>query len=152
MDKKCPPINKKSPFVGNWEVTRKWFAICNFQIYFYEKEIFMTLIDFEDFEKIVFICATILEVSPFKRAKKPSYIIKLDCGEYGMKFSSAQITNYSLEELIGKQVVVVLNLKPRNIAGFNSEVLITGFYTKDGECILTSIDKKEKIMNGSRLG
>jgi tRNA-binding protein len=110
------------------------------------------MIDFEDFDKITLIAATILEVNIFEKAKKPAYKVKLDCGEYGIKSSSAQITNYSSEELIGRQVVVCVNLKPRNIAGFLSEVLITGFFQENGNCILTTIDEKGAIKNGSRLG
>ncbi len=112
----------------------------------------MELIEFSDFSKVIFCSATILEILDFDRAKKPTYKVKLDCGSYGIKWSSAQITNYSKDELTGKQVAVCVNLKPRNIAGFISEVLITGFYQDNGNVILTSIDSKGEIENGSRLG
>ena len=110
------------------------------------------MIDFEDFQKVKLIVATILKAENLDRAKKPAYKVELDCGEFGIKLSSAQITNYTIEELIGKQVLVCVNLKPRNIAGFLSEVLITGFYQEDGSVILSSIDSKGVIKNGSRLG
>ena len=60
----------------------------------------MEYIDFIDFEKIILCTATILEVHDFERARNPAYKVKLDCGEYGVKWSSAQITNYTPQELI----------------------------------------------------
>lgn len=70
----------------------------------------MEIITWDDFEKVIIVTGTIIEVQPFPKAKKPAYKIKVDCGEYGIKQSSAQITdNYSIEELTGKQVICVIN-------------------------------------------
>lgn len=68
-----------------------------------------------------------------------------------IKSSSAQITNYSIQELIRKKVIACINLVPGNIAGFLSEALITGFYNEEGKCILSIIDFKGEIKDGTRL-
>lgn len=112
----------------------------------------MDLIEFADFAKIKLCLATIIDAQDFARAKKPAYKITLDCGIFGVKQSSAQITQYSKAELLGKQVIACVNLKPRNIAGFISECLITGFYQNDGSVILATVDSKGTIPNGSILG
>ena len=91
----------------------------------------------------------ILEVEDFPEAKKPAYKLKIDLGELGIKNSSAQITGvYSKQELIGKQVVCVVNLLRKQIGPFISEVLTTGFYSDKG-VVLTTVDKKVK--NGMKL-
>ena len=84
-------------------------------------------ISISDFTKLNLVLGTILEVSENVKAKNPAYILKIDFGKKnGIKFTSAQITNYSLEELIGRQVVAVCNLPSKKVAGFTSEVLILG--------------------------
>lgn len=107
-------------------------------------------INYKDFEKVDLRVGTILEVEDFPEAKKPSYKLKIDLGkEIGIKKSSAQITEYySKKELIGKQVVCVVNFPPKQIGPVISEVLTTGF---DGEkgVILTVPDKK--VENGMKL-
>jgi len=109
----------------------------------------MTEISYEDFQKVEFRAGTIIEVEDFPEARKPSYILKIDLGDLGIKKSSAQITQeYNKEELIGKQVVCVVNFPKKQIGPLMSECLTTGF---DGEkgVVLTTIDKKVK--NGMRL-
>src|SRR3989338_135637 len=104
---------------------------------------------YQDFEKLDLRVGTILEVEDFPEAKKPAYKLKIDLGELGIKNSSAQITGvYSKQELIGKQVVCVVNLLRKQIGPFISEVLTTGFYSDKG-VVLTTVDKKVK--NGMKL-
>jgi len=96
------------------------------------------MITIEDFEKIEIRVGTILEASINKKAKKPAYKLKIDFGEeLGIKTSSAQITKcYETEELIGKQIVAVVNFPPRQIADVKSEVLVLGSDSKQGVVLL----------------
>lgn len=91
---------------------------------------------YDDFAKIEMRIGEIKEVLPFPRAKNPSYKVCVSFGDLGEKWSSGQITNYSEEELIGRQVVCVVNMPARNIAGFMSEILILGVPNEKGETIL----------------
>jgi tRNA-binding protein len=110
----------------------------------------MQEIDWNDFEKVEMRAGTILEVLEFAGARKPAYKVKVDFGIYGTRWSSAQITkNYSPEELIGRQVIAVLNFPPKQIANFISEFLITGFADADGNIVLASVDRN--VPNGSLL-
>lgn len=106
---------------------------------------------FDDFLKLDIRVGTIVEAKVFEKAKKPAYQLKVDLGdEIGIKKSSAQITgHYTPEELIGKQVMAVVNFPPRQIADFMSEVLVMGTYSEGG-VVLISPDKKVK--NGDKLG
>lgn len=108
-------------------------------------------ISWSDFEKVDLRVATILDVQDFPKAKKPAYQLKLDFGdEIGILQSSAQITvHYNKEELVGKQVVAVVNFPKKQIANFFSECLVTGFPDENGDIVLTSVDKK--LPNGSKL-
>ncbi len=108
-------------------------------------------ISWADFEKLDLRVGTILDAQDFPRAKKPAYQLKLDFGdEIGILQSSAQITvHYSKAELIGKQVVAVVNFPKKQIANFFSECLVTGFADDNGDIILTSVDRK--LPNGSKL-
>ena len=109
----------------------------------------MSQISWDDFQKVEIRVGTIIEVNDFPEAIKPAYQLKVDLGEkIGVKQSSAQITDlYSKEELIGKQVVVVVNFPPKKIGPFISECLVTGFYRKDQSVVLAIPDKK--VPNGS---
>lgn len=84
-------------------------------------------ISFEDFQKVDLRVGTILEATDFERARVPAYQLKIDFGELGVLNSSAQITTlYKKDELAGKQIVAVLNFRPKQIANFMSECLVLG--------------------------
>ena len=106
------------------------------------------IIKYDDFEKVEILTGTILEATENVKARKSAYVLKIDFGEkVGVKFSSAQITNYSTEELINKQVVAVCNFEKKNIAGIESEVLGLGSIDLDDKVILLQPDIMVK--NGS---
>ena len=92
----------------------------------------------DDFTRLNLRIGRIVEVQPFPKARKPSWKVRVDLGELGQKWSSAQITNYAADELVGSLVVCVCNFAPRNIAGFMSEVLILGAPDALGHVILLS--------------
>jgi tRNA-binding protein len=108
------------------------------------------MINWADFEKVDIRVGTIIHVEPFPEAKKPALRVSVDLGSLGIKRSSAQITiHYSAEDLIGKQVVCVVNFPPKQIANFISEILITGFADENNAVVLCSPDKH--VPNGSKL-
>ena len=106
---------------------------------------------FDDFMKLDIRVGTITDAKVFEKARKSAYQLQVDFGEeIGVKNSSAQITNhYQPEELVGKQVLAVVNFPPRQIADFMSEVLVLGTYSEDGVVLITP-DKVVK--NGDKLG
>lgn len=106
---------------------------------------------FEDFMKLDIRVGTIIEATNFEKAKRPAYKLKIDFGtDIGIKKTSAQITNhYSTEELIGKQILAVINFPPKQVANFMSEVLVLGTYSSGGVILITP-DKK--VTNGDKLG
>ena len=106
---------------------------------------------FEDFMKLDIRVGTIIEAKVFKKARRPAYQLKIDLGEeIGIKKSSAQITEvYKCEELIGKQVLAVVNFPPRQVEDFMSEVLVLGTYSKQGVVL---IRPDEQVENGDKLG
>src|SRR5690606_2649549 len=105
-------------------------------------------ITWELFSKVEIRAGTILEAIPFPEARKPAYKLKVDFGEYGIKWSSAQITtNYTVESLPGRQILGVLNFPVKRIAGFKSEFLVTGLADQDGNIILASVD--QPVPNGN---
>ena len=108
-------------------------------------------ITYEDFKKVKIKLGTVLEVKKNEKARKPSYVLKVDFGsEIGIKQSSAQITNYyKEEELVGKQVIGVCNFPTKNIAGVVSEVLILGAIEKDGKVVL--LHPSQKAENGLEI-
>ncbi|HEX3024938.1 MAG TPA: tRNA-binding protein [Chitinophagaceae bacterium] len=109
------------------------------------------MITWNDFEKIEIKTGTIIEVDDFPKAKKPAYKLKVDFGEFGIKQSSAQITNhYTKEDLKGKQIVAVVNFPPKQIADFFSECLVLGVYDENNQVILLRPDKNVK--NGHTIG
>ena len=109
------------------------------------------IIDYLDFEKVDIRVGTIIEVEENINLKKPSLILKIDFGNsLGIKKSSAQLkVNYSISELIDKQVAAVVNFKPKQIGNLISEVLILGFPDDNNEPILISPDRN--IKNGGKL-
>ena len=106
---------------------------------------------FDDFMKLDIRVGTIVSAKHFEKARKPAYQLEVDLGgELGIRRSSAQITEqYRPEELIGKQVLAVVNFPPRQIANFLSEILVLGTYSEGG-VVLIRPDKPVK--NGDKLG
>ena len=103
-----------------------------------------------DFEKIELRVGTIMEAFEYPEARKPAYKVKVDFGELGIKMSSAQITkHYSLENLIGKQIIGVVNFPKKQIGKFMSEFLVTGFADENGDIVLSTVERK--VPNGSKL-
>lgn len=107
-------------------------------------------ITWQDFEKIEMRVGTIIQAEEFKEARNPAYKVIIDFGEYGKRKSSAQITKlYQPEDLIGKQVIAVVNFPPKQIANMQSECLILG--AVDGEEV-TLLTSDKKVKNGLRIG
>ena len=106
---------------------------------------------FDDFMKLDIRVGTIVSAKNFEKARKPAYQLEVDMGqELGIKRSSAQITDhYRPEDLVGKQVLAVVNVPPRQIANFFSEILVLGTYSEGG-VVLIRPDKPVK--NGDKLG
>jgi tRNA-binding protein len=109
------------------------------------------LISWDDFEKVDIRAGTIIEVNEFPNARKPAFQLSIDFGELGIKKSSAQITkHYSKNDLIGKQVVAVVNFPVKQIANFFSECLVLGVYDHDKEVVLLKPD--HQVENGGKIG
>ncbi|MBO6794310.1 MAG: tRNA-binding protein [Balneolaceae bacterium] len=111
----------------------------------------MKEISWQDFEKVELRVGTIIEAEDFPQARKPAYKLTIDFGpEIGIRKSSAQITHhYTKDELIGKQIVGVVNFPEKQIGPFMSQCLVTGFYDDNGHVMLAVPDKK--IQNGAKL-
>jgi tRNA-binding protein len=111
----------------------------------------MQTIEWSDFEKVELRVGTIVEVADFPEARKPAWKLKIDFGsEIGLRKSSAQITDlYGRDELIGRQVVAVVNFPPKQIGPMRSECLVTGFHREDGAVVLACPDSE--VPNGARL-
>jgi tRNA-binding protein len=107
-------------------------------------------VSISDFTKLNIVLGTILDARPNVKAKKPAYILKIDFGnQVGIKSTSAQVTNYSINELIGRQVIAVCNLPSKKVAGFTSEVLVLGAISgKDVHLLRTDIN----LQNGTLIG
>jgi tRNA-binding protein len=111
----------------------------------------METITWNDFEKVEMRVGTILEANDFPEARKPAYQLRIDFGnEIGIKKSSAQLTKrYSREDLVGKQIIAVVNFPKKQIGNFMSECLVLGS-VKDNDIVLLSSDMK--VENGLRIG
>ena len=110
----------------------------------------MDTISWNDFTKVDMRVGTVLKAELFKEARNPAYKLQIDFGELGIKKTSAQITQlYTPEELIGKQVVAVVNFPPKQIANIMSECLVLGGLGNDKDVILITSDKK--VENGTKI-
>lgn len=108
-------------------------------------------ITWQDFEKIDIRSGTIISVTDFPKARNPSYKLEIDFGVLGKRQSSAQITElYSKEDLIGVQILAVVNFPKKQIANFFSECLVLGIYGADKK--VTLISPKTPVDNGLQLG
>ena len=104
-----------------------------------------------EFEKLDIRVGTVLEAHTFPEARKPAYQLTVDFGEVGIKRSSAQITAYyTPEDLVGRQVIGLVNLPPKRIAGFMSECLVLGIYDTKGQVVLLQPDRA--VDNGCKIG
>ena len=109
------------------------------------------MISWNDFEKIEIRTGTITDVQDFPKAKKPAYQLTIDFGAAGIKRSSAQITAlYQKENLVGKQVIAVVNFPVKQIANFYSECLVLGLYDDINEVVL--LQPERNVPNGSKMG
>lgn len=107
-------------------------------------------ITWSDFEKVDIRTGTIVAAEPFPQARKPAYKLTIDFGELGTKRTSAQLTKlYDAGELVGRQVVAVVNFPPKQIAAFMSECLILGAVAADGTVTLLQTERSTE--NGLRI-
>lgn len=110
----------------------------------------MEVITWADFEKVALCVGTVLSAEDLPNARRPAYVLTIDFGAEGIKRSSAQITkNYRKEELIGRQVVAVINLPQKQIGSIMSQCLVTGFEDEMGDIVLTAVERS--LLNGSRM-
>jgi tRNA-binding protein len=108
-------------------------------------------IEWGDFERVELRAGTIVSAEVFPEARVPAYKLLVDFGpDIGRKKSSAQITDlYKLGDLVGKQVVAVVNFPPKQIGPFMSECLVTGFHREDNKVVLATVDSE--VPNGAKL-
>lgn len=106
-------------------------------------------ISWSEFEKVALVAGTVTRVEPFPEARKPAWKVWVDFGAYGERKTSAQIVAlYSAEQLLGRQVIGVINFPEKQIGPFRSQFLLTGFHTEDG-VVLSAIERS--VPNGTRL-
>lgn len=110
----------------------------------------MKTIDFDDFLKVEMCTGTITDAKLNRRAREPAYVLTIDFGKKGCRISSAQLTeNYTGENLVGKQVVAVMNFPAKRIAGIKSEVLVLGALCPHNGTVL--LEPSFKVNNGVRI-
>ena len=111
----------------------------------------MTEIEWADFEKVELRVGTVVRAEPFPEARHPAYKVWVDFGEpLGVRKTSARITElYRPEELVGRQILGVINFPPRQIGPIRSEFLLTGFHREDGSVVIATPD--QAVPNGARL-
>lgn len=108
-----------------------------------------TDISWADFEKVLLVVGTVVRVEPFPEARKPAWKVWVDFGPYGEKKTSAQIAQlYRAEDLLGRQIVGVINFPEKQIGPFRSQFLLTGFHTDEG-VVITAVERP--VPNGTRL-
>jgi tRNA-binding protein len=106
-------------------------------------------ISWADFEKVLIVAGTVTRVEAFPEARKPAYKLWVDFGPYGERKTSAQVAAiYSADELLGRQIVGVINFPEKQIGPFRSQFLLTGFHTDEG-VVVTAIERA--VPNGTRL-
>jgi tRNA-binding protein len=111
----------------------------------------MEFVDYKNFEELDIRVGEIIKAEDFENAKKPAYKLWIDFGELGIKKSSAQITKYyKLDELINKQIIAIINFRPKQIADFMSECLVLGIYDSNKNVVLLKPDKN--VENGNKIG
>ncbi len=109
------------------------------------------MINIKEYDKLDLRVGTILKADLLKDTNKPSYLLEIDFGKIGIKRSSAQITElYKPNELIGKQIVAVVNFQPKQIAGIKSEVLVLGANNNSETVVL--LELQNNIPNGAKVG
>lgn len=106
------------------------------------------MVTIEDFQRLDIRVGKIISIDDFPEARKPSYQLLIDFGEVGVKKSSAGITNYKKEELVGRQVIAVVNFPPRQVANFISEVLVLGALSYDNVILL---QPEREVPLGSKI-
>jgi len=108
------------------------------------------MIGFDDFLRVDIRTGTILAAELNPKARVPAYRLEIDFGDLGTRTSSAQITrNYTAEELVGRQVVAVMNFPPKRVAGVKSEVLVLGAVSEEQDVVL--LHPSLKVENGARI-
>jgi tRNA-binding protein len=117
--------NEEEPASGSWS------------------DLAMQMISWSDFEKVELRIGKVVAAAPFAQARRPAYVLQIDFGEeIGMRKSSAQITTlYRPEDLVGRQVVAVVNFPRKQIGPLMSECLVTGFHDANGEVVLCVPDR-----------
>lgn len=107
------------------------------------------MISWSDFEKVLLVAGTVTRVEPFPEARTPAWKVWVDFGDHGEKKTSARIADlYRADDLVGRQVIGVLNFPDKQIGPFRSEFLLTGFHTDDG-VVLAAVERP--VPNGTRL-
>ena len=110
----------------------------------------MDTITWDDFEKVHLCVGTVREVVDLPNARRPAYVLSIDFGPHGIKRSSAQITkHYTREELVGRQVLAVINFPEKQIGSVMSQCLVTGFPDANGDVVLAAVERPVPV--GTRI-